>query len=103
MTKGKKGFQKGAENPEYGKSHKGELNSNWKGDDVGIDQLHFWVRRQLPKPDLCEICRVAPPYDLANNGTYDRNLDNWQWLCRSCHVWSDGRIKNLKQFQEGNK
>ena len=69
---------------------KGKDHHNWKGDKVGIGALHEWVIRQLPKPDLCK-CLERPPKDLSNNGIYDRNLDNWEWLCRSCHLKKDGR------------
>ena len=34
-------------------------------------------------------------YDLANKGIYNRNFDNWEWLCRKCHMLSDGRLENL--------
>lgn len=73
-----------------------ELNPMWKGDDVGYEQLHTWVRIRLPKPDLCQTCKNIPPYDLANiTGNYNRQLTNWNWLCRRCHMLSDGRMRNL--------
>ena len=69
----------------------------WKGDNVGHSALHGWVKRRLPKPELCEICNIKPAMDLANkSGSYIRNLDDWYWLCRSCHMQSDGRILNLR-------
>lgn len=73
----------------------GAKNYNWKGEDVGYAALHIWVRAKLPKPDFCQHCHEKPPLDLANKGTYDRNLENWEWLCRSCHMTKDGRMKNL--------
>lgn len=80
---------------------KGEGNASWKGNKVGLSGLHEWVRARLPKPELCEVCKRVPPRDLANQGTYDRNLSNWRWLCRRCHLYSDGRIeKNIARLQE---
>ncbi len=75
-----------------------ETNPQWKGDSVGLNSLHRWVKRQMPKPITCPQCHDRPPYDLAcTTGIYNRNLDNWRWLCRRCHMQSDGRFDNLKQ------
>lgn len=73
-----------------------EKNAYWKGDDVGLQGLHKWVRRYLPEPELCDECHKVPPYDLANiTGVYNRDFINWQYLCRRCHIHSDGRLKQL--------
>jgi hypothetical protein len=75
----------------------GEKNPNWKGDaKINYTSLHTWVRNYLPIPSKCEICNDDPPYDLANiTGIYDREFKNWQYLCRRCHMLSDGRMYNL--------
>lgn len=76
----------------------GERNFLWKGDDVGNQSLHDWVRRHLLKPSRCQRCGLVPPFDLANkSGDYKRALTNWWWICRKCHVESDGRLANLIQ------
>lgn len=85
----------------------GEKNSQWKGDNVGLRALHRWVSKRLQKPDLCEICKVRPPHDLANIShtynplTYTRDLQNWHWLCRRCHMISDGIL--IKAIQTRKK
>jgi len=80
---------------------KGENHHRWKGDDVGMNPLHLWIKRRLEKPKLCEKCKKVPPYDLANkSGEYKRDLDDWKWLCRSCHVKSDNRINILRKANE---
>jgi len=71
----------------------GEKNPMWKGEDVGYEQLHRWVRSRFPKPELCIICKKVPPIDLANKGIYTRDLTNWEYLCRSCHMKKDGRSR----------
>lgn len=109
----------GTENPFYGKHHseetkkkmRGRKNSpatlkkmsenrkgipSWRKDipneNVGYYGVHAWVRNRKPKPDLCERCNIAPPFDLANKtGKYLRDLDDWEYLCRKCHQISDGR------------
>lgn len=48
-----------------------------------------------PKPDLCEECKEIPPVDVANiSGKYKRDINDFKWVCRRCHMKSDGRIKD---------
>lgn len=99
----------GDKNPMYGKKHKiesrikmsgsqlGEKSPQWKGDKVGYYPLHIWIRRRLPQPEFCAMCKKVPPLDLANKtGIYNRDLENWYYLCRSCHMISDGRLERFK-------
>lgn len=75
---------------------KGNLNPQWKGNKVKYHAIHSYVKRYKPKPKLCEYCGLKPPYDLANiNGKYKRDLKDWEWLCRKCHMEKDGRIEKL--------
>lgn len=77
----------------------GNKNPMWKGDNVGYGSLHEWVRNHMPKPQFCAICQIRKPYDLANvTGVYNREFKNWKYLCRLCHMISDKRIFNLKQY-----
>jgi hypothetical protein len=71
-------------------------NPMWKGNKVKYDALHAWVRRHKPKPKLCEDCKKRKPYDLANiSGKYKRDINDYKWVCRSCHMKGDGRVKSL--------
>ena len=70
----------------------GSNNPNWVGNEVKRVGLHRWVRKHKPEPELCEHCGLKPPYDLANKGIYDRDLSNWEYLCRRCHMAKDGRL-----------
>lgn len=75
---------------------KGKNNPNWKGNKVKHTALHNWIKRRKPKPTLCERCNKNPPMDLANiSGQYKRNVDDYWWLCRKCHMETDGRMKRL--------
>lgn len=82
----------------------GAMNPMWKGDNVSYGALHGWVKNHFPMPKTCMNCHKAKPYDLANISpsynpeTYTRELSNWKWLCRSCHMIEDHRISNLKQY-----
>lgn len=79
----------------------GERHGLWRGDEVGLKSLHKWVRARMPKPKLCSRCQKREAIDLASkSGKYKRDLSDWNWLCRHCHMVEDGRIKNLKQFKE---
>ena len=78
------------------KINSAENNGNWKGDNVKYRALHEWVRNHKSEPALCVECEKQPPYDLANiSGEYKRNLDDWEYLCRKCHMIKDGRLKKL--------
>lgn len=74
----------------------GEKNTMWKGDNVGYNELHNWVRRHKPKPAICEICGKEVPFDLANiSSEYKRDVNDYQWICRLCHMKGDKRLEEL--------
>lgn len=74
-----------------------DKNPMWKGNDVGYHATHNWVRRRKKKPEFCEECNEAKPIDLANiSQQYKRSIDDFEWLCRKCHMVKDGRLKNLQ-------
>lgn len=82
--RGIKGFQSGAANP------------NWRGDNVGYEALHEWVRNHKDIPSNCEGCGLQKQLDLANiSQEYLRDIKDWEWLCRKCHMSKDGRLNIL--------
>jgi len=77
---------------------RGDINPHWFGNEVGYHGLHSWVRRNKIKPELCENCMKIKPYDMANiSGEYKRDINDYKWLCRKCHMKEDGRMNNLKK------
>ena len=73
-----------------------EENGMWKGIRAGLDAIHIWVLRRKPKPKVCENCRKNKPKDLANiSQKYKRDVSDFEWLCRKCHMIKDGRLKKL--------
>ena len=79
----------------------GENNPMWKGDEVQMTSLHNWIRYRKPRPEFCEKCNLNSPYDLANiSGEYRRDVNDFEWLCRGCHMRKDGRINNLKKGED---
>ena len=93
----------GERNPMFGKHHtnvtKIQISNKLLKDNVTYTPLHLYVRKWKPKPidGKCEYCHEKPFYDLANvTGNYNREFINWRYLCRSCYMRSDGRMKNLR-------
>lgn len=96
----------GNRHPMYGKTRSNEtieklriINTNernpaWRGDDVGYNALHGWVRRHLPKPQRCQKCNIINhKLDLACvTNVYNRDFSNWMYMCRSCHQKTHGKI-----------
>jgi len=80
-----------------------ERNPIWKGDKISYGGLHLWVKARVPKPEKCVVCNERKAIDLANisfhfnKDTYTRDLTNWRWLCRKCHMLEDGRMLNLNR------
>ncbi len=78
-------------------SKMGHKNPMWRGDSAGYFAIHEWVNNHKKKPDLCECCKKVPPFDLANiSGEYKRDIDDWEYLCRKCHMVKDGRYTKVK-------
>jgi len=76
---------------------KGENHYLWKGENVGYAKLHEWIRKNKPKPEFCEVCNKNLPKIVANiSGKYKRDLNDFKWVCGSCHNRMDGLAKNLK-------
>ena len=74
----------------------GSANPNWKGNQCGIESLHKWIRNIKQKPGRCECCGEKTYFlDLANiSQKYLRNPNDFEWLCRRCHMTKDGRIES---------
>ena len=95
-----KGFKHSKESKEKIRQSKlGKKNPNWKSDDVGYGGLHGFIRRRLPKPEKCPKCNKKGKMEIANiTGVYDRNLDNWRYLCRKCHFDFDRTRGQYEKF-----
>lgn len=108
-------FKSGKDNPNFGKLRSEEVKQKireknfgsrhpgWKGDNVAMSTLHQWIAKIKPKPLLCEDCKEVPPVDVANiSEKYKRDINDFKWVCRRCHMKSDGRIeegtKRLNQY-----
>ena len=77
---------------------KNERNPMWRGDDVGYQALHIWIRRNKGKPIRCEHCgsETEKKYEWANKShKYKRDLDDWIRLCTKCHKKYDKKCNEI--------
>jgi hypothetical protein len=57
---------------------------------------HKWGRMHIKKPKKCVRCREKKPLDLSNNsGFYLLEINDWEYICRRCHILKDGQGQNL--------
>jgi len=74
---------------------KGSRNPFWKGQKVQYRALHTWINNHYGKANMCENkdCRkISTYYEWANKtGIYDRDINNWIKLCKSCHMFMDNK------------
>lgn len=74
-----------------------DRNPNWANGGESFTGIHNWGRYNIPKPDLCQCCGKEPPRDLANiSNEYKKEVSDWEWLCRACHMTKDNRMNNLR-------
>jgi hypothetical protein len=81
--------------------NKGNRNGQWKEGGCSYRSLHEYIRNNKPKSLICEDCGEPKRLEIACiDNKYTRNVDDYRWLCRRCHMISDGRMLNLKQYNE---
>ena len=79
----------------------GIKNGMWKADKVKYGSLHDYIKYHLKPPTHCNNCKEIKKLEIANiSGGYKRDFEDWKWLCRSCHMRSDGRIEKLIKFSK---
>lgn len=88
--------KKGEKNPMFGIV--ADKHPKWKDNDIGYIKMHEWIRKYYPRPKLCQICGINSKLDAANiSGKYLREINDWLYLCRKCHINYD---KNKKVMNE---
>lgn len=82
-------------------SHKEDKAYQWKGDNVGYDALHDWVKKHLGKAFECYHCYSTKKVQWANKSReYKRDLTDWLQLCQSCHTKYDKDHRGAKEQYE---
>jgi hypothetical protein len=97
--------------PKYKKGiNLGPKNNQWKGNKAGYSAIHEYIRLHKPKPDNCEVCKKPSKYlDLANinpnrnTAKYTRNLNDYLWLDRKCHMLQDKRLNRFFDSEAQSK
>ncbi len=79
----------------------GSNNLEWKGNEVGYNALHSWIRKHKPNSNICECCnKKTKKLGCANtSGEYKRDINDYEWLCYKCHSIKDETFKNLMSSQ----
>lgn len=73
-------------------SNQGINNGQWK-DNPKLTTLHEWVFNHKEKRQNCENCNQNKRLDLANiSQKYLRDINDYKWLCRSCHMKMDYKL-----------
>ena len=66
------------------------------------DNLELVVRSIVPDV-IKEKCKKYPPYDLANiSQQYKHDVEDWEYLCRKCHMLKDGRLEKFLTIYNWN-
>ena len=89
---------------EFRKGHKGDKLENhpqWKGDNIGYNGLHTWLRTVFGWPNKCEnkdCGHKSMKYEwaLIKGKRYERKRENFWQLCVSCHRLYDGNSRRKK-------
>lgn len=88
------------------KHNKGKNNNNWKGNKIGYNRIHGWLRNTFGKANRCEslICTHRSNnyhWALIKGKQYQRKRENFKPLCVSCHRIYDGAKANSGSFKKG--
>jgi len=69
--------------------------------NASYSAIHTWIRNHKPKVEFCEICGEAPPREIANkSGECLRDINDYWWVCFSCHKQLDMTGKRPKEWRE---
>ncbi len=80
-------------------SKTGINNPSYKKDNnISIDRLHRRIESVLGRPEKCSKCGKVGAVDLANKSNeYKHDISDGEWLCRRCHMESDGRLQATRE------
>lgn len=73
----------------------GERSPNWKGDNATPTAIHKYIQKRKTKPKICEDCNQEKRLGLSflhHPEPYTRNIEDYRYLCWSCHMRYDYKI-----------
>ena len=60
--------------------------------------IHSYIKKRFPKPNKCNICCKEGILELSNiSGEYKKDLFDWQWVHKKCHMGYDLGLKTLPE------
>ena len=80
-----------------------ELNHEWKGNNAKKVSIHQSIRRHKKEPNECPKCGGKIKLELSfdhSKGNYTRNLEDYKYLCHSCHMkrdWANGDLRERNE------
>ena len=88
-----------------------ENHPQWKGDNVGYQGIHRWLRITYGKAYKCENnnCNYKNPkmFEWANiSGIYKRDRSHYKMLCSSCHKkldYTEQKREKIRNIMIGDK
>ncbi len=82
----------------------GKNNPSYKDRDATYGAIHAWIRRRKPKPVRCELCGEIKDTEVVLRGEkYTRNIYDYWYLCRRCHMLIDGRTEKAIAYGKNIK
>jgi len=83
-----------------GISRSGSNSPHWRGNNVGYNGIHHWIKKNYGKSNMCEneYCpKISRGYHWANiSNKYLRDRKDWLQLCVSCHKVFDCKKLRFK-------
>lgn len=81
----------------------GENHHKWKGNDVGIDGIHQWLKKYYGKANRCESINCLKlskifQWALLKGKEYERKRENFWQLCIKCHLLYDS-LSHTKPYK----
>jgi len=72
---------------EYHREYMRKISHSEKGPRLQfMKNIHKYIRRNKPMQKYCSICNEEKKLELSNiSGLYKRDINDYQWLCNSCH------------------
>ena len=85
----------------------GNRSPHWKGDNVGYEAIHRWLRLYSKKTGVCKECEGIKSTDwaLIKGLKYERRRENYKELCRKCHIEYDDIAQKgwiIRKLRYGN-
>lgn len=60
--------------------------------------VHNWIKATAGHPEKCKLCGSTKNLEWSNKThTYKKELSDWQFLCRKCHMSYDKKVLGVRK------